>query len=261
MSTGLREFAECPARFVEVPLHGSAVRADDERRCVVRGRSWAEVSAIRIGADAVDDLVEEVRGMLPDDCTALWHLGPSSRPMDLLEQLQRRGLTAPAHRPSEVRALALAEEPESPTEVEVRPVEGFEEFATAREVAWDAFNAPEARRAVERAELRADFDELERCGLPVLFVGFLEGRLAGSAVAVPSPRGVLLGGGSVASWARGRGLYRALVAARWEYAAARGTPALVTHANPGTSYPILLRLGFTEIGTIHRLEDRARPER
>jgi predicted GNAT superfamily acetyltransferase len=66
---------------------------------------------------------------------------------------------------------------------------------------------------------------------------------------------VFLIGGSTASWARGRGLYRALVRARWDYAAARGTPALVVHAVPATSYPILVRLGFQEVCRIRRLED------
>jgi hypothetical protein len=34
-----------------------------------------------------------------------------------------------------------------------------------------------------------------------------------------------------------------------------GTPALVTHALPDTSYPILLRLGFEEVCSLRRLED------
>jgi hypothetical protein len=45
------------------------------------------------------------------------------------------------------------------------------------------------------------------------------------------------------------------VRARWDDAVARGTPALVTQANPETSYPILRRLGFEEVCEITRLED------
>ena len=62
-------------------------------------------------------------------------------------------------------------------------------------------------------------------------------------------------GGSTAQWARGRGVYRALVRARWDYAVGRRTPALVTHAMPDTSYPILRRMGFEEVCAIRRLED------
>ena len=76
-------------------------------------------------------------------------------------------------------------------------------------------------------------------------------------MSVPSPRGVFLIGGCTAPWARGRGLYRALVRARWEDAVRRGTPALVTQAKPDTSLPILLRLGFVEVCRVRRLEDRA----
>jgi N-acetylglutamate synthase-like GNAT family acetyltransferase len=90
---------------------------------------------------------------------------------------------------------------------------------------------------------------------PVDFIAYLDARPAGCAALVTSNRGVLLMGGSVAPWARGRGVYRALVRARWDFAVERGLPALVTHANPKTSYPILRRLGFKEVCELHRLQD------
>ncbi|MDP9284473.1 MAG: GNAT family N-acetyltransferase [Actinomycetota bacterium] len=95
----------------------------------------------------------------------------------------------------------------------------------------------------------------EEVGIPVGFVAMLEGRPAATGMSIPSQRGVFLIAGAVAPWARGRGLYRALVRARWDDAVARGTPALVTQANPETSYPILRRLGFEEVCEITRLED------
>jgi len=88
-------------------------------------------------------------------------------------------------------------------------------------------------------------------------IGLLDGEPAATAMAIPSDRGVFLIAGSTAPWARGRGLYRALVRARWDDAAARGTPALISHANPKTSYPILKRLGFEDVCTIRRLEEPA----
>jgi hypothetical protein len=137
----------------------------------------------------------------------------------------------------------------------VRLVETFEQFAAGREIQWEAFATPAERRARNRVRLQEDFDESQRLGVPVGFLASLDGRPAATALAIPSERGVLLIGGATATWARGRGLYRALVRARWDYAVARGTPALVTHAVPNTSYPILRRLGFREICTIRRLED------
>jgi predicted GNAT superfamily acetyltransferase len=72
---------------------------------------------------------------------------------------------------------------------------------------------------------------------------------------VPSDRGVFLIAGSTVPWARGRGLYRALVRARWDYAVERGTPALVTQSVPDTSYPILKKLGFVDVCDVQRVED------
>jgi hypothetical protein len=131
----------------------------------------------------------------------------------------------------------------------------FEQFCAAREVQWEAFEIPVGRRDREKDRLRQEFEESQRLGVPVGFVALLDGRPAATALAVPSSRGVLLVGGATSGWARRRGLYRALVHARWEYAVARGTPALVTHAVPDTSYPILRRLGFEDVCAVRRLED------
>ncbi len=114
---------------------------------------------------------------------------------------------------------------------------------------------PRKRREESRVRLRADFDESMRFGIPAGFIAALDGRAAATAMSIPSTRGVFLIAGAVAPWARGRGLYRALVRARWDDAVDRGTPALVTQANPETSYPILRRLGFEEVCEIRRLED------
>jgi predicted N-acetyltransferase YhbS len=251
----LREFAEVPERFVEIPAGISLVRLSDERRCILRDVTWASIVGVRVAPDGIDDLVEEVRSLVPSDREPLWFIGPSSRPKDLLEELQKRGFVPPRRRASETRALALTTEPDGPDGPHVGRVETFEEFAAAREVAWEAFETPHAHRAREQLRLREEFDDMVRTGLPIHFIAYDHGRAAGSAAAVPSDRGVFLMGGAVAPWARGRGIYRALVLRRWEYAVRRGTPALVTHANPGTSYPILRRLGFEDVGTIRRLED------
>jgi hypothetical protein len=258
-SLQLRGFAEVPERFVDLPLDASVDRFDDERRCIVRGRTWATITAISVETEAIDDLIAEVRSIVPAECHSLWHLGPSSRPVNLLDELASRGFAPPVHRPGEVRALALTTEPEAQGDVDVRPVETYEQFVAARESAWEAFGAPEEQRETERPLLHQGYDDMQRSGLPLMFIAHMGGRIAGSAIAVPSKRGVLLGGGSVATDARGKGVYRAMVRTRWEYAVARRTPALVTHANTGTSYPILLRLGSEEIGSVRRLEDRARP--
>jgi hypothetical protein len=53
-------------------------------------------------------------------------------------------------------------------------------------------------------------------------------------------------GGGVLEHARGRGIYRSLVRARWDDAVAAGTPALCTQAG-AMSRPILEGLGFERV--------------
>ena len=64
--------------------------------------------------------------------------------------------------------------------------------------------------------------------LPRLVDGKPVARASGSF----GEHGVTLFGGATLPEARGRGAYRALVAARWDDAVARGTPILVTQAGP-----------------------------
>lgn len=68
----------------------------------------------------------------------------------------------------------------------------------------------------------------------------------------------MLIGGGVLEHARGGGVYRALVRARWDDAVAAGTPALVTQAG-ALSRPILERLGFEAVAEIEILLDREFP--
>jgi len=253
----LREYAETPDRFSHVAPGASVERFADERLCILQGPTWASVSGIAVDEDDVEASLAEVRARVPADKEAVWWIGPSTRPPHLYEQLQALGLREPRDHVSLLHALLLTQAPsEPPAGVEVRRIETLDDFAAAREVQWDAFETPTDRRAKNRARMREDFEESQRLGIPIGFLATLDGRPAATGLAIPSDRGVFLIGGSTAVWARGRGLYRALVHARWEFAVTRGTPALVTHAVPDTSYPILRRVGFQEVCTIRRLEDR-----
>jgi GNAT superfamily N-acetyltransferase len=69
-----------------------------------------------------------------------------------------------------------------------------------------------------------------------------------------TPAGLVLAGGSTLPEARGRGCYRALVRARWDEAVRLGTPGLAVQAQYGTSAPILRKLGFIEVASIHTLQ-------
>jgi predicted N-acetyltransferase YhbS len=252
----LREYAETPDRFAPIVEGSSVSRFDDGRVCVIQGPTWAGVSAPNVAGGEVEALLAKTRSLIPAEKLTTWWIGPSARPLDIVARLEELGLRDPHDRVSQLFSLVRTEEPEAiPAGIEVRRVETYDDFAAAREVQWEAFETPEERRAKPRLRLREDFDESMQIGVPVGFVASLDNRPAASAMSIPSSRGVFLIAGAVAPWARGRGLYRALVRARWDDAVERGTPALITQANPETSYPILRRLGFEEVCAIRRLED------
>jgi hypothetical protein len=250
----IREWAETPDRFSLIPPGGSVERHDDGEVCVLQGPLWAAISGVRT-AD-VDAVVERVRALVPADKEQVWWLGPSVEPADLHEQLVSRGFVEPDDRAHTLHAVALVDAPPAPPDgVEVRRVETWEDYLASREVQWEGFAVSPERREKQRQGFERDYEESVVGGALLGFLAFADGRPAATALAVPSSRGLFLIAGSTAPWARGRGLYRALVWARWQAAVQRGTPALVTEAVPETSYPILKRLGFQDICLMRRLAD------
>ncbi len=260
ISAGVREYAETPDRFAAVN-NDLVQRFADERVCILEGPTWASVSGVR--TDDVEGLLAEVRKRVPPEKEPVWWIGPSAEPTDLYERLLALGLHEPRDRTPLLHALVTTEAPppappaQRAPGIEVREVRTYDDHVASSELRWDAFDSPPHRREAERARMRENFEASQAAGVPVAFVATLDGRPAATAMSIPSPRGVFLIGGATAVWARGRGLYRALVRARWDDAVRRGTPLLVTHAKPDTSLPILLGLGFEEVCLIRRLEDRA----
>jgi hypothetical protein len=250
----LRAFARNPDRYTW--LSDDVERFADDRLCVVQGNVWAGVSGVRVREEDVDALVDEIHARVPREKALAWWLDPDTQPGDLEARLRARGLREPADRAGVLHALACATEPVAgPAGVQVRRVETFEDHLASYEVMWDAFRTTEERREQQRPHLRDEFDAAKRAQVPITFLAEVDGRPAGVGRSVYADRGVFLIAGSVAAWARGRGVYRALVRARWDDAVARRTPGLVTEAMPDTSYPILKRLGFEDVCTIRRLED------
>jgi hypothetical protein len=249
----LREFAQVPDRYTLIPA--DVDRFVDERVCIIQGNTWAGVCGVRVREDEVEDLLAESRARIAAGKTIAWWLDPDTQPGDLRERLIALGLEVPDSG-SLLHALACVEEPPAgPADVSVRPVETLEEWRAAVELQWEAFDTPEEERQSQQAHLEDELEAALAAGVPVTFVAELAGRVAGVGRSVYSDRGVFLIAGSVAEWARGRGVYRALVRARWDDALARGTPALVTEALPDTSYPILKRCGFVDVCTTARLRD------
>jgi GNAT superfamily N-acetyltransferase len=129
-------------------------------------------------------------------------------------------------------------------DVEVAIVESFGAFADGTRVELAAFDVPAEGRAKMEAELEERFAEYSTPANPFKrWNAMLAGRVVGSAGAVLGDAGVNLFAGGVLADARGRGVYRALVNARWRLAVERATPALTVQAGR-MSRPVLERLGF-----------------
>jgi GNAT superfamily N-acetyltransferase len=260
ISAELREYALTPDRFTTIAEGSSVSRHDDGRICVLQGSIWASISAPRFDAHELDDVIADVHRLVPAGKHQVWWISDAARPANLVELLRERGFAETQDSAHELRAVVLTTPPGPiPPGVEMRRIETFEDFLAAREVQWEGFETPEERRALQRTTARRDFEESIELEIPAGFLALLDDRPAGTGMAVPSPRGAFLIAGTTAPWARGRGLYRALVRARWDYAAERGTPALVVQAVVDTSFPILQRLGFETVGTVLRFEEARAP--
>ena len=233
------------------PLGPEDERIATDRYVLWMGRGdepgWNVAQRFRLGDGDVDELRAEIHDILRERgrtaCT--WEVGTHATPGDLVRQLLDRGLVDDEPTPLAV-GMVLTEPPaQPPVDVEVRRAESDEERLAAARIAAIAFGGPEPTKPPPPSDDPNN----------VVYLAFADGRPVARGSAAFGEHGVTLFGGSTLPEARGRGAYRALVAARWEDALARGTPVLVTQASP-MSRPILGRLGFREVCEIRILLDR-----
>jgi hypothetical protein len=251
----IRELAENPN--VHQPLgRGRTLHRDPAGRFAVylgEGLSphSATVQRVRLEPDEVESAVTEIRELLRGQgrAGAEWELGESSRPPDLVERLLALGLVRDPDEPVAYGMVLRAGRLDAPRGVVARPVASVAELAEARAAQHAAFGATDEP---DPTQLQHDFAREGVDG--TTFVALVDGELVAAAYAAHTPHGSILFGGGTLPSARGRGAYRALVAARAAEAAARGAPALVTHAGK-MSRPILERLGFEPVTRIDRLLD------
>jgi GNAT superfamily N-acetyltransferase len=183
----------------------------------------------------------------------VWTVADSSEPTDLADRLVERGLE-----PEEIdpvyTGMTLEHEPDAVDGVVARKVEGYDEALAAAEVSWQAFKFKPEEVEDARARHRARYELRKDDPGGDQFVALVDGEVVGNAGAGYTDAGVYLMGGTVAEHARGRGVYRALVRARWDEAVRRGTPALVVQAGQ-MSGPILRDLGFRPVCEMRALID------
>ncbi len=216
------------------------------------------VTRVRTTEERLDHTLADIRGQIRTRGYrgATWSIGPSCRPRGLVELLMSRGFvpaTTPPAEPSSV-AMALTHPPSpAPSDVEARHVQSYDEYLVALGIAMKAFEIPPDGVAGWRAaapELYKQQDGVDR----LTMLGFVDGRPAGFGWAAAGRDGLVLCGSGVLPESRGRGVYRALVEARWRAAVELGKPALVIHAG-AMSLPVLERCGFERICRMDVLTD------
>ena len=241
--TDLLAIAEAPAAHI-VPRHPRVIVGDGYVVSQMGPRDGA-VQAIRLAPDRLEAARTEVRALARErDWESFsWWVSDLTEPSDLGERL---GLESE----ESLTALALTAPPAADGAVDVRRVETAGQFATAQRIDLVA----------QGLEPDGDDESYARSweGLREMFLLWLAydgDRPVGMGRAARSESALMLIGGATLPDARGRGVYRSVVAARWQAAVELGTPALVVSAND-ESEPILRRLGFEELGSIRLFVDR-----
>jgi GNAT superfamily N-acetyltransferase len=222
---------------------------------VQHGRSaWVHRLRLPEDDDEVQRVVNHVDAILSirDLREATWWLGELTTPGYLADYLLELGLEPDD--PPEMRSLTIAKAPVGGTELEVdvRRASTFEEMLQALEIDWEAFGIAEEERERRRAEAREAWPRYQLDGTLSAYVAFVDGEPVGFARDVFTRHGVVMLGGATLPEARGRGVYTALVLARWQHAAERGARRLVVSAGP-QSAPILEHLGFEPMGRVRLL--------
>ena len=254
----IRELAENPNVHQSLSPGRELITDPDGRFAIYlspgTGAHTATVQRVRLEGDGVEPAVEEIRAILRAHSRsgAEWELGESCAPPDLVERLAALGIAPDEGEPVAIgMVLTAGSEMAEPPGTSARRVNSIDELITARRIQDKAFGDHWSEE-VEFEQIEADYAREGVDGST--FLAFIDGESVAAGYAAYTPLGLLLFGGATLPSARGRGAYRALVAARAREAAARGTPVLVTHAGH-MSRPILERLGFKPVARIDRLLD------
>jgi len=216
---------------------------------VVGGGRYVNATRLRFEPEDAPEVMAEVRALAPRGIGA-W----STRRRELADALVAAGGRDPE--PPLLpwcTALATDTPPPDAEGVEVRRVESLADYLTALEIELASSEYSEDARARRRVEAEQSYARRRSRPGSGDWLVYVDGRAVAMGSAMAGPRGLYVAGGATLPDARGRGCYRALVRARWDYAVSLGTPALVVHAQE-TSRPILERCGFTRVCTIYELE-------
>lgn len=234
-----------------------APRAEADEYLLVRYPDWTErpVQVVHTLAgrpieQVVDEVLERARPMVdpavPASADVAWWVRLDA-PEGLEQALVARG--AVLDETVDVLARSLGDQDDLPApDVELRWSDDLAVFADAVRLSAEVFGGT----ATDRATLEATFPGEQakvRTGGGGAVVAYDEhGRAVGSGGLTMAGADARLWGGVVVPEVRGRGIYRAVLAARLAYARQHGADLAIVKGRVQTSGPILRRAGFTGFG-------------
>ena len=205
---------------------------------------------LRFADDELDERIESVRAWFGEQGVEgfTWWVGSAATPGVHERLLLTRARPEPDE--PEVAAMVLQEAPPLISGIDVRQVVTLDDWLLSRRIMSTVFGLDDPH-TVDRGRAGRELADRVR----VSFLAFVDGEPAGRAAAFITEAGpVQLGASGVLEAFRSRGVYRALVRARWEWASGLGVSVLVTQAGH-MSQPILERVGFRTVGHLRILRD------
>jgi GNAT superfamily N-acetyltransferase len=204
------------------------------------------VQRLRLLPEEVAGTVAEVRALYAARGLqkATWEVSNNATPGDLGERLAALGMEPFQPEPLSVGMVLARPLDHTAGDVVIREVTTLDDYRLSAAIFTEGFGIvvdgsdPEAvARSYERSRTVPGYRR---------YLAFVGGEPVAAADAVYLDEVVVMCGGATLPRARGKGAYRALIAARWEEGRRRGVPVLVTQAG-SMSRPILRRLGFEEV--------------
>jgi hypothetical protein len=211
--------------------------------------AFANVSAVRASARSLNEVSEHASEFFAEHGRTdfLWFLGPRSTPVGCIGALTSQGASVAG----DCAAMLLDHEPPSSAGIDIRPVTTPAQLMTYRQISLAAESGGLLTTA-QQSDLQASNgqawkDYISYNGRRRNFLAYLDSQAVSAAGLLLTDHGVaVLSGGATLPSARGRGLYRALVHARWVAAHELNAGPLAVQASHMSS-PVLLSLGFAHL--------------